>query len=996
MSKHDGAGVSRRRFIQYTAVTGASAAVALNSPLGGAGTARAGAGAPSFAAFARPDAAVRPRFRWWWPDGLVDPAEIRREIDQIAAAGFGGAEIVAVHHSIRDKSVLDPEGHGWGTPAWNAGVEAALDQARRRGITVDLTIGPAWPAAVPTITPDSPAAVQELAHGSATVTGGQTYSGPVPEPVAAAEEDVHVRHLVAVHAARVDTANSTRIETGLARDSFTDLTATVRDGRIEWTAPGDGSWVLLSYWRRGSGQRPESGPHSAPDCAVVDHFSPAGTKAVIDFWESTLLTKRIRKLIRQAGGTLFEDSIELETQALNWTPDLPEEFARRRGYPLWPYLPVIVQCKERTLYSYEPEITRQARHDFWLTVSDLFNEHHFAALTEWAHSIGLQFRAQPYGLQTDAIETAAIIDVPEGESLGFKNLDDYRVLAGGRDMAGRKILSCEAGAYQGGAYNTTWDKLLRTMGGAYAAGLNQTVLHGFSYATAPGVAWPGFAGFTPYNGGIGYAESWGPRQPTWRHAPDIAAYLGRVHHVMQSGTNRIDIAVFRQKGYSKTGIGAGWFTGTGVPLGWTHQFISAATLELPSATVSGGRLAPKGPAYKAVFVEADRFSSGDRTIPVRSAEKLLRLTKAGLPIVFLGDWSAATVPGVPKAGENERLRAVLKELFAQPKVRVVAADTEVPGALAALGVEPDVKYAQSSTLLNGHRVAGDVDYYYLCNGKHAETVKPPVAAIDHQVTLTRADRRAVPFRLDPWTGEAERIAVYTEDGDKVTVRVALQPSETTVIALGRPGTGVPHATRTDAGEVRYDGGRLVVRSTEPGAYTTTLSTGRTVSTTVGELPAALTLTSWKLQVEDWRPGRTATETAVTRREVDLDGLKAWPDIPELADVSGVGRYRTTVQLDRKWSDGACAGAYLELGKVFDTSRVIVNGRVLPPVDLMNPVVDVGPHLRQGANTIEVEVATTLNNRLRVSDPDVYGKASRQAYGLIGPVRLVPYGEAPVR
>ncbi|TDC17113.1 hypothetical protein, partial [Actinomadura bangladeshensis] len=87
---------------------------------------------------------------------------------------------------------------------------------------------------------------------------------------------------------------------------------------------------------------------------------------------------------------------------------------------------------------------------------------------------------------------------------------------------------------------------------------------------------------------------------------------------------------------------------------------------------------------------------------------------------------------------------------------------------------------------------------------------------------------------------------------------------------------------------------------------------------------------------------------------------------------------------------------LELGEVFDTCRVTVNGRRLPPVSVLVPVVDVGPHLRRGANTIEVEVATTLNNRLRVSDPGVYGGASRQNYGLIGPVRLVPYGEAAVR
>ncbi|WP_395106800.1 glycosyl hydrolase [Actinomadura sp. SCN-SB] len=982
--------LSRRRVMQAGLAAGAVAALPLSVR---PGTAAADPAPFPAAHFARPGAEVRPRFRWWWPDAHVTPAEIRREIDQIADAGFGGAEIVALHHSIKDKSVLDPVHHGWGTPAWNAGVEAALDQARKRGITVDLTIGPAWPAAVPSITPDSPAAVQELAYGMVTLAGGATHDGPVPDPVVAPQPGVTQRHLEAVHAVRKDPAYDNRDVIGLARDSWQDLTSRVRNGRITWTAPDDGEWVLLSYWRRGSGQRPESGPHSAPDAAVVDHFSRAGTQAVIDFWEKRLLTPKIRKLLRQAGGALFEDSIELETEALNWTPGLAAEFRKRRGYDLGPYLPVVLLNDEDPVFAYDAETTEHARHDFWLTVSDLFHDNHFKPLADWAHSIGLELSGQPYGLQTDSIRVAATLDRPEGESLGFKNLDDYRALMGGRDMGGRKVLSCEAGAYQGGAYSTTWKKLLLTMGGAYAAGLNQTTLHGFSYATAPGVNWPGFAGFTPYNGGIGYAESWGPRQPTWRHVPDVADYFARVHGITQAGKNRIDVAVFRQKGYSKTGIGAGWFTANGIPIGWTHSFASEPILSLPSATVSGGRLAPNGPAYKALFVEGDRFAGKKSTLTVSAAERILALTRKGLPVVFMGDWSAATVPGVAKDGENERLRAVLRQLFDQPKVKVVATEPEVPGALEALGVRRDVTH-ETSTLLHARRVDGNVDYYYLVNGRHNETPKPPIAPIDHEVTLTRTDRKAVPYRLDLWTGEIEPVALYRADGDTVTLRVALQPGEATVFVLAPPkGHATPYATASEAAEVRVAStNRLAIRDTRPGTYTTTLEGGRTVRSTIGELPAALTLSKWRLQVEDFQPGRTPTETVTTRHDLVLDELKPWPQIPELADVSGVGRYTATVDLGK---DG-WPGAYLELGEVFDTCRVTVNGHRLPGVDLLNPIVDVGPYLRRGTNTIEVEVATTLINRLRVADAAVYGGASRQNYGLLGPVRLVPYGEAVIK
>ena len=997
-------GVTRRTFLAATAVAGAAGSLALGSPGSAtvveAAAARPGEGTVQSAEwFAKPGAAVRPKFRYWWPDGLVDPAEIAREIDQVADAGFGGVEISANHHSINDATILQPKEYGWGTGPWNAGVESALEQAARRGISVDITVGPSWPAAVPSITPDSEAAMKELAYGAVSVAAGTTYSGPVPPAVLAPAAGVTAQKLFLVQAAKVDAANTTAKATGLDPATVVDLTHTVTGGTsIDWTAPTDGQYVLVSYWVRGSGQQPEAGPHTDPPAYVVDHFSAAGTRAVTDFWEERLLPSRIRSLLKQVGGALFEDSIEIETKALMWTAELPAAFQRRTGRSLAPYLPVIVQNNSKPVFVYDPATTNAALLDFWRTVSDLFNQNHFTLLKEWAHSIGLLLRGQPYGLQTDSIESAAILDIPEGESLGFKNLDDFRCLVGGRDMAGRKILSCEAGAFAGGAYNTTWNKFLHTMGGAYAAGVNQSVIHGFSYATAPQAAWPGFAAFTPYGGTVGYGESWGPRQPTWRHITDISGYLSRIHHVLQSGEPKADVAIFRQTGYSATGIGASWFTATGITLGWTHQFISSTLLDLPNATVRNGRLAPDGVAYKAMFIEGDHFNGSLCTLRPADAERLLALTRAGLPMVFLGAWSAATVPGLPVPGQQAKLTRVMTELLSQRRVRVVSAITDVPAALADLGLVSDAEYSMPSTLLNAHRVADGVDYYYLCNGQHAATVKPPVAAVDHEVSFRATTAGSVPYRLDLWSGKAERIAEYTQDGDVITLRVTLRPSQAYVVALGRPGLfgddlrrDQPFATSSDADSVLFVDGELVVRSARTGTFTTQLSRGPAARAVIGAVPAPIPLSSWQLDVEDWQPGATETRTEVVHHALTLDALTPWSGIPELQDVSGIGTYTTTLDLADPWTGGF--GATLQLGAATDTCRVTVNGTRLDPVDQIGLVLDVGPYLRRGRNTIQVEVATPLENRLRVSDPAVYAVAGRGAYGLLGPVRIVPYGQA---
>ena len=179
---------------------------------------------------------------------------------------------------------------------------------------------------MPTITPDHEAAVKELQYGVVEVVAGGAYSGPPPEPVYPSDA---VPKLLKVAAWRLNpayTSSNGRI-VGFDIDSYVDIP--VVDGAVSWTAPADGTWLLFAFWERGSGQQPESGPHTSPESYVVDHFSAAGTQAVIDYWERQLLTPTTRRLLRKSGGALFEDSIELETSGLNWTPALPEEFAEQ-------------------------------------------------------------------------------------------------------------------------------------------------------------------------------------------------------------------------------------------------------------------------------------------------------------------------------------------------------------------------------------------------------------------------------------------------------------------------------------------------------------------------------------------------------------------------------------------------------------------------------------------------------------------------------------------
>ncbi|MER5755291.1 hypothetical protein [Streptomyces sp. NPDC002088] len=219
-------------------------------------------------------------------------------------------------------------------------------------------------------------------------------------------------------------------------------------------------------------------------------------------------------------------------------------------------------------------------------------------------------------------------------------------------------------------------------------------------------------------------------------------------------------------------------------------------------------------------------------------------------------------------------------------------------------------------------------------------------------------------------------------------RWGVPDSSATVTAPGR------NVVATDADSALFTGEHLAVRASAPGTYTTRLNRGRTVTTTVPSLPATVTPARWQLDVEDWRPDPTPNRTERVDVSLTLDTLLPWSNIPELADSAGIGRYRTTLDLPSDWSPSH--GAHLELGKVSDTCRITVNGTPLPPVNRLNPVIDLGPGLlRRGANLIEVEVAIPLINRLRVAQPAVFGAVARQDHGLIGPVRLTPYLQTDV-
>jgi hypothetical protein len=589
--------------------------------------------------FAVPETRQRPRFRWWWPGAWVEPGEVKREVDAMADAGFGGFEIADVRDSIRVP--MDPRVYGWGSPRWNANVQAALEQAVERGLKADITVGPHWPASVAGITPDSAAAAKELVYGQVTVAGGATFDADLPQPAnppsgtALGNPDPAVTpELVAVHVARAVSDPAVR-PVRLDPSSLTDVLSRVHDGHLRWTAPGGGTWVVVAEYARGTGQiqrlfdfSAATSPLTDPQSFVIDHFGSAGAQALIASWERSLLPDRTRALLRRIRGSFFEDSLELRSEQY-WTPSFLREFRARRGYALRPRLPLALRVPDITFTGVEPgppaytfgdDTGDRVMHDYDQTLSDLYVDNHLRTLRNWAHTLNMKYRVQPYGGPVDSARAAATVDIPEGESLGFaSNPDAYRVLAAGRDLGRRRLLSVELGAFFGAAYQVTLPQLEGTANLDYALGVNQAVIHGFAYRDSPDSRWPGFAAFSPLFLPGGFGEAWNPHQPAWAEMPDVAAYLSRSQAVLQTGRQKTDVAIYdpafdASKGDPTGNAGPLWNDPGLQRAGYTYQFPSPETLLLPDAVVRARRLDPAGPAYKALVARGEVSMDAARRI----------------------------------------------------------------------------------------------------------------------------------------------------------------------------------------------------------------------------------------------------------------------------------------------------------------------------------------------------------------------------------------------
>ncbi|WP_368499943.1 glycosyl hydrolase [Herbiconiux sp. A18JL235] len=964
-----------------------------------------------------PSIEYRPEIRWWLAEGLHTDATLRHEIAAARRLGFGGLEFLAM-----DEEAIDHRRYGWGSEEWVHDNRIIVDETTERGMAVSFTSGTNWSNAnLPTIDPDHPAAAQELNVVTERLSGGETRTGPlsqidlaaiaVPDGMPMHRESGSRQHFVAVVAARVVETDSGSAPV-LDVTSVVDLSAHVDDGRLEWTAP-EGEWLLFTYWMHGTGQ---TASPSVQTNYTVNYLDRAGIDAVIHYWDTVVLTPELRSAIRKNGrAQMYMDSLELWTFGMGglfWGATVYDEFRRRRGYAIDPWLPFLTRdvqiMASSTVYHHEPApeyalTVAKVRHDYVETLTDLYIENMLRPFAAFLHENAMELRAEiSYGMPFELTRPGIEVDGIENESLEFAaQIDAYRLLAGPAHLFGKQY-SSETGATTRNHMldHRFYDQIIATQ---LAAGVTKTVMHGWaSTAGAEGAThWPGHEGMLSV-----FSERFDERQPAAEFYPLWTEALARIQAVLRQGVPRIDVGILRTDHFTDNGSGMAFLDDTGrrIPdeeaygrmwmrdrenhwwrdlqlqdAGWTYEFFDGSLLLHDEVSLGGGLVQPDGPGYQALLV----YQAG---LDADVAALLLRWAQAGLPVVLVHGASelklltekryinharaASHTPGLD--GRDDELAAVIAELLRQPSVREADGPDNALEALRSLGVRGRAEFAdENRTVLTHLRVDGELSHVYAYHFLY-ETGEDTVV----EITL---DGEGAVHRIDPWSGELHAYPEARSVDGLTVIRAALAPGETALWTLDRSATPLVFSEETDT---------------------------------------IAALDEWSIAVESWDAGEDVliTEdrglgyetreirptTAVTTLRSSTTQLAPWRRIEDIgAAVSGVGQYTVRFTLD-----DAPTGAerfVLDLGSTAGgLGSVSVGGRPPRGFDTSAPRVDITADLRAGDNEIVVRVASSLNNRLIARGyyddmPDIVGTLltgvpSNQAttvrdHGLLGPVRL---------
>ena len=504
--------------------------------------------------FQNPPSEARPFVRWWWIGNCVEEKEIIRQLDLLKAAGIGGVEISPFGTWEGCEEVP------WLSDKWVAILDTTIQAAKERGMIVDMIGGTGWPYGGPMLQKGEKSkgiiTSKKVFHGPGTFEENlhNLMSGPVlcssPERSRYGSKNAWTQsdippNLISI---RLIPADSKELDSGL------DLTSKLNDdGSISLDIPNGEYNVYTTFWKEGWKKVEAATPGgSGPR---LDHLNKQAVDRYLNLISDTIST-RMNKPFGEGLRSVFCDSLELGEEY--WTNNFLEEFEKRRGYSIEPYLPLVLEDpKVKAGLSYAESIQR-ITNDYLQTVVELIQDNFLKSLTDWCHAHGIQSRIQAYGRPWVGIDGKMIADIPEAE-LWFwigrqseKGQHEYRSeewvrktqnwiwspftnkdASSAAHLCGKQIVSCETFTNQDPVFRISLDRMKQGSDLLLMTGVNNLILHGFDYSPkeAP------FPGWITNGTFVGEHNTWWPYLHYWTD------YAARLSWISQQSTHQANVAI---------------------------------------------------------------------------------------------------------------------------------------------------------------------------------------------------------------------------------------------------------------------------------------------------------------------------------------------------------------------------------------------------------------------------------------------------------------------
>ncbi len=465
----------------------------------------------------------------------------------------------------------------------------------------------------------------------------------------------------------------------IAETDVVDLTSKMNgDGTLNWTPPA-GSWKVIRFGYSLTGKK----NHPASPEATGLEVDKLDARAVKDYFEKYLNQyKDATAGLMGARGLQYMVTDSYEAGQETWTPQMVQEFQRRRGYSLLSWMPVLTGAIIKSTEASEGFLW-----DWRKTISELIAENHYDQLTTLLDKYGMKRYTESHEngrvYVVDGMDVKRKAAVPMsamwtagGSSLSMAQAD-IRESASVAHIYGQNLVAAESLTAIGFGVNGAWSyhpgNLKPTADLELANGLNRFVIHTSVHQPVDDKI-PGL--------GLGPFGQWFNRHETWANqAKAWTDYLARSSYMLQQGKFVADVVYYYGEDNNITSLFGGKLPE--ILEGYNYDFINPdALINLLSAN-DGKLVTPSGMSYLVLHLDSN---ARQMSLPV--LRKIAQLVKGG-----------ATISGVkpemtPSLKDDQaEFQRLVNEVWGSGNAKVLTGKA-MSEVLSSLTIQPDFTYTK--------------------------------------------------------------------------------------------------------------------------------------------------------------------------------------------------------------------------------------------------------------------------------------------------------------